>query len=293
MGKLGICAAAVVAATLFTGSAQAGGDGFVSGQAGAGIFTPAYGSVIEIVTESMLPGEENPPTTNLRGQASGSYTFDNGFGGQADFVSNSLVIDGPNFTYGKASVDGALHLYLRPSDQHLLGGFAQFGRDKYDISNTFLYEFDRSYGGLEGQVYLDNLTLYTQLGLAGYNGPDADGKGWFGTLEARYFVTPDLKLTANAGLFKLDFEAAPVQNLTNLVLGIGAEYKLADLPLSLTANLDYGYSTTDLYDAEHRATRALVGLKFALGEDTLLDRDRKGTTLNPIEPSEFLFTPSQ
>ena len=116
-------------------------------------------------------------------------------------------------------------------------------------------------------------------------------------MEARYFLTPDFKLSANAGLFKMDFEASDAvlgQNLTNLVVGIGAEYKFADLPLSLTANLDYGRSTTSIDGyGEHKATRALVGLKFALGEATLLDRDRKGTTLNPIWPSEYLYTPPQ
>lgn len=297
MSNLKLGAAAALAATIITGSAYAGGDMFVSGQAGAGVFTPATGGFLWGFTEAYYPGEETRPTTDLRGQASGSYTFDNGFGAQADILASSLAIGGVNFIYDKASVDGALHLYLRPSDQYLLGGFAQFGRDSYEFADTPFYEADRSYGGIEGQVYLDNLTLNAQLGLAGYSGLGADGEGWFGTLEARYFITPDFKLSASAGLFKIDFEAADAvlgQNLTNLVLGIGAEYKLADLPLSLTANLDYGRSTTSIDGyGEHKATRALVGLKFALGEDTLLDRDRKGSTLNPIWPSEYLYTPPQ
>jgi hypothetical protein len=295
MGIFRIGVTAAVAATIISGSAYAGGDIFVSGQAGAGVFTPAYGTVIELFTESNLPGKENPSTTDLRGQVSGSYTLDNGFGVQADILANSLAFDTAGGTYDKASTDGALHMYLRSSDQYLLGAFAQFGRDTYEYADALIYEFDRSYGGVEGQVYLDNLTLNAQLGLTGYSASafDADGKGWFGTVEARYFLTPDLKLSANAGLFKVDFEDTPGQKLTNLVVGIGAEYKLADLPLSLTANLDYLHATTDLYDGKHKATRALVGLKFALGEDTLLDRDRKGTTLNPVWPSEYLYTPPQ
>ena len=66
----------------------------------------------------------------------------------------------------------------------------------------------------------------------------------FGSLEARYFLTPDFRIDAHAGLSTLTDGVVPTTTATTLNLGVGAEYRLENLPVSLFATYDC-FTTTD------------------------------------------------
>ena len=223
--------------------------------------------------------------------ASGVYMFTPVLGVQGDVHLTWRSFEFDSADMDATSLDGAVHGFYRESDKFLVGGFVQFGGDRLgtDIGNL---DFSRNYAGAEGQVYVDSLTLSGQLGLQQIeieqSGLGMGMDGWFGSLEARYFLTPDFRIDGRLGVSSYDFDLAQT-TFTTLSIGVGAEYKLENLPVSLFASYDLYSTSVDMpasptFD-EHRL---LVGAKFAIGEDSLLDRDRNGASLRsvsaPIQP---------
>lgn len=272
---------ATSALTLMTASAAfADADLILAGAAG-----PAW-----------LTGDDSSSNSDaagyaLKGAASLEYDFTPVIGAQADVVLdyNHIQFDDVPYQFDRQSLDGALHLFYRDEGSFLLGGFAQLGTTT--LSSNILSgipDTGRGYVGVEGQVYIDNLTLYGQVGLAQYDfgSPGMDSiSGAFGTIEARYFLTPNFKVAATAGLLNLDFSDTPgIDDMTTLKLGASAEYKLDDMPVSVFASIDYsGLSFGGASMSDYHETRVMVGLKFAMGEETLFDHDRSGVTLKPVE----------
>lgn len=220
--------------------------------------------------------------------ASGAYDFEGGLGLQGDFVFHRYGID----VYGNDStmtdLDGALHLFFR-NDQYLLGGFVQGGASKYRYDDYYTFEQTRGYAGLEGQVFVDNLTLYGRVAASNTaNDYDAeDWTGWLADIELRYFITDNFRLDVHAGT-EVQQTNSKTGDIDNLKFGIGAEYKLEDSPISLFGKLDFVSSKSDSY-IDQTAFRVLVGAKFNFGDDSLKSRDRTGASLKPVEPAPLAF----
>lgn len=218
-----------------------------------------------------------------------------GVQGDVQFTSRTLEDSGDDITTN--SFDGALHGFYRESDKFLVGGFVQIGRDDVSYNSASVGTIDRAYVGGEAQVYFDNLTLYGQAGMQQLdygNGSMSIGlNGWFANAEVRYFLTPNLRIEARAGFDTLDFEIASA-TFDTVTIGAGVEYKLDSLPISLFAKYDYSTTSVDAPmsdDATIGSHRFLVGARFALGEDSLLDRDRSGASLRPVQGTNgFLET---
>jgi len=278
MRLLALLAASAAVSALATSAALADPSGFVAISGGLNNLTIDYGS-----------GSETADGSALQFLASGVYMFTPVLGAQGDIRAAFRTYDMSGMDVETRSLDGALHGFYREQDQFLVGAFFQFGGDEF---SSGLYDIDvsRNYAGAEAQVYLDNLTLYGQLGLQqqewGQTGYSVSMNGWFGSLEARYFLTPDLKIEAHVGVSSYDLDFIETMTFTTVNAGIGAEYKLENLPVSLFASYDF-YSTSYDYDGGSAPTldeqRLMVGVKFAIGEDSLLDRDRNGATLKPVE----------
>lgn len=188
--------------------------------------------------------------------------------------------------------DGAVHLFHREGDQFLAGGFAQVGRTTFN-SKGGPTEFDRLIAGLEGQVYVDQLTLYGQAGVIRQhypNLPEFSATGLFATAEARYFVTPNFKLDVHGGISVMASDSATLagREASNFNLGLGAEYRFDNTPLSIFGRIGAHRHQSSYSDT---ATRVQIGLKGSFGTETLLDRDRRGATLKPVD-SEFALSPS-
>jgi hypothetical protein len=281
--------AALLFAAPFATPALADPTGFISIGAGP--------SEIEIDNSS------SSDTFNLDGYAleallSGSIMLTPVLGIQGDvrFTSRTLEESGNDITTN--SFDGALHGFYRESDKFLVGGFVQIGRDDVSYNSTSEGKIDRAYVGGEAQVYLDNLTLYGQAGMqqldfGGGSSMSIGLNGWFANAEVRYFLTPNLRIEARAGFSTLDFEILSA-TFDTVTIGAGVEYKLDSLPLSLFAKYDYSTTSAEAMmssDATIGSHRFLVGARFALGEDSLLDRDRNGASLRPVQADNgFLDT---
>ncbi|MDR3473219.1 MAG: hypothetical protein P4M09_16285 [Devosia sp.] len=283
---LGVSAAMLVLASVsasFAGppaAAPAGlADAFVA-IAGGGAWIDADGAV-------------NTGTgRTLNATASGEYNITPSLGVQGD-----VVYRGRNWSYPGTSsqldmhnFEGALHGFTR-SEQYLLGVFAQYGDGYLGIADGSLIGVDVShvFGGVEGQLFVGNATLYAQAGAKRYAFGDlTTATGYFGTFEARYYLQPNFKIEAHVGYDTLNDVSSLgylVGNENTVSLGASGEYRFADTPFSVFAQYDYVKNT--LPSSSSSDQRVLVGVKLNFDSPTLLDRDRSGASLKPIEPHDF------
>lgn len=149
------------------------------------------------------------------------------------------------------TASAALHLFTRDPSSYLIGVTAGVVRSDAALMGAV---------GVEGELYLDRVSLEGWVGFAGLDYSDAvavDKSGMFALADIAFYPTDDLRLGLGIASV-LEYES----------VSLGAEYQLPDMPLALTADVRLG---------EDGATRAMAGLRFYIGEDgkTLIDRHRQ------------------
>lgn len=124
--------------------------------------------------------------------------------------------------------------------------------------------------GVEGQVYpMDNATLAGTLGYT--NIDELDTNFWLANVEGRYFVQDNFRLNANVGYVNAD---TPLGKGDGWDAGLGAEYQIANTPLSFFGG--YTYLKSD--DADLTANVWSLGFRMNFS-GSLKDRDRSGASL--------------
>jgi len=235
---------------------------------------------------------------SIEGAASGSYMFSSTLGFQGDLVLNQNTYSNSDFFFGPSSLTNrnaevALHGFYR-NDQYLVGGFAQYGNESFSFEDAgaFGVTLDHYYAGVEGQVFLGDATFYGQVGAQQFKAGGQSINGWFGTFEARYFLQPDFKIDAHIGADSFDYSVEePGLTLNSWHAGVGAEYRFTGTPFSVFAKYDYTQQSFSLSGPPTSSdNRILVGAKFNFDTPTLLDRDRSGASLKPVESSLGLLS---
>jgi hypothetical protein len=227
---------------------------------------------------------------SLEGAAGGAYNFSATLGFQGDVVFGSQAYSGDivgGETVNNRNTDVAIHAFYR-NDQYLIGGFGQYSNNTYTFGDYgSAQSLDQFYGGVEGQVFFGNATLYGQAGAQQVRSFGESVNGIFGTLEARYFLEPNFKIEAHIGADTVGSSTSEIFDgdpITTLHAGAGAEYRLDNSPISFFAKYDYGRATfseeTNVSEAE---SRFLIGAKFNFESQTLVDRDRTGASLKPVD----------
>jgi opacity protein-like surface antigen len=192
-------------------------------------------------------------------EGAGTLSLGGTLGLQLDAALVNTEFDeiGTNTTIG-----GRAHLFSR-TDTFLFGGFASVASSEFEDLGA-----ENVYGlGLEAQAYLQQVTLGANIGW--FKGDDdesedSDGMG-VGAL-ARFFVNENFSLEAG-----VDWSEADDDDFT--VFSLGAEYKLANSPVSFTA----GFSSSDIGDGDD-AQAVFIGVRLS-GPGSLMDRDRRGPSL--------------
>lgn len=263
-----------VATTLFVGLASpalADPSGFVGGQVGRGtVVQDSYSDVASYADLRSTLGMELTPAFTLQGDLIYTYT---------EF--------GIDYTH---AVGGALHLSHRLENGLLLGGIVQY--DRYVEYEKGTYESSRALAGLEAQYALDRVTLYGQAGgLAHLDANESayNHYGLFATAQVRYFLTDDLRIDLRAAAIHTELSNDPNYGTGTLAAGIGVEYRINESPISLTANADYYRFTTETSNALREDARFTIGLRFNFGNETLIERDRSGPSLDPVAHYPFVF----
>lgn len=218
--------------------------------------------------------------------ASGVYSFTPEIGVQGDFVAGLRSEDSDKYS-GRTGTElvAALHGFFR-NESYLIGGFVQIDKTDYEFDSGSPIGFTQVYAGAEAQLYIDDVTLYGTVGVSHQSVDTYDigtGVGVLARGELRYFVTDDLRLDVRVGV-----EGSRIDDydsdMTTFSAGAGVEYKLPESQISLFGTLDY--ITTEVHGHGGLNTyRAMVGLKFNLGDETLKARDRTGPTLDRILPT--------
>ncbi|MDR3473218.1 MAG: hypothetical protein P4M09_16280 [Devosia sp.] len=225
------------------------------------------------------------------GMASGAYNFTPRLGIQGDVVVRRVSWSNdqnPGLEIDDVAVDGAGHLFYRDG-RFLLGAMGQVGEDSFTWDASYVYRVDTVLGGIEGQLFFGNATLYGQAGISRFSDYGGYEDGWFGTLEARYFLTPDFKVDGHGGIETLSTSGSNKgfygfnTTLTILDAGVGAEYRVPDTRFSLFAKYDHYRTTSNTGNASLDDDRILVGARLNFDSRTLLERDRSGASLKSFE----------
>jgi hypothetical protein len=192
-----------------------------------------------------------------------------------------------------------IHLSMRDPGSYLLGGFAgvgmPFADDMADDTPGAHSGFGYVVGG-EGQLYLQNLTLYGQAGFGDFrvdedSGPEGFVNGWFARIVGRWFITDDMMVQAeySHGYTKcyIDGLCAPTQDAGIFDnWGLKLEKRISST-MPIYGFLDYQggryHATEDPDTSTEHAFK--VGLSFRMGAPTLKANDRFGATLDmPMLP---------
>jgi|GEM_PF-2951881 len=280
------------AATALTASAAMAADLPQSAAAMAPAAPPSIDGFVSIAGGgawfSEDPGSDTANGLSIEGAASAEYnvTTTLGFQGDVTYNQQDITFDGDGTARTRA-FDGAAHGFYRTSD-FLLGGIVQAGTTEFGevVDGNFIDEagLDRLYGGVEGQYFLGDLTIYGQAALSRVTFEDETANGALANLELRYFLTPNFKIEGHVSGSRLDSDG----NTTNTVgAGASAEYRFDNQPFSIFAKYDFTRDTEEGVTGSEDENRVLVGLKFNLGTDTLKQRDRSGASLKPIEDTGF------
>jgi len=198
----------------------------------------------------------------------------------------------------------ASHVFAR-NNTGLIGVIGQVSG--MTTTGDYSHEHDRRYFiGAEGQYFVNNaVTLYGQLAYQNYdrgtqgveapafsvpftNPSQADMLN--AVAQARFFVSQDVMLMA-----KLAYETGKMSELSSSIRANSwavtgkAVYHIHHTPVSVFAEAQYRRSDFKLSDekfalkATDKETRVLLGVKYSFTDKSLLERDRTGASLDPIE----------
>jgi hypothetical protein len=224
--------------------------------------------------------------TDTSGQTFGgavraNCNFNQRWNGQGDFFVDSLrATSGGNSTISNFGAAG--HIYWRNPSSHALGGFGAI--EGYDNASSF-DGTKRYHLGVEGQVYLDRVTLYGQAytGRHTINSSTAAIRGVRGM--ARYFATDNLRFEGEIGYREL---ATSSGSADTVVLGAEATYRFDDSPVSVFGRYQYDHITSsDTGRADIH--KYVAGVKLSLGSKTLFEEDRHGATMDTARPNYFIY----
>ena len=190
-------------------------------------------------------GFTNPGNAAFRAAGSVSLPVGHSYGVQIDAAVQG---SGAGFLYG-----GAMHGFTRDPDSYLLGLTGAVVRGPSGILGIV---------GVEGELYLDRVSLEGWAGIGGLNYDDpllTDLTGIFVFADAAYYLTDDFRLSIG-GTHLLGVNS----------LHLGAEYQVRDfqMPFSLTG---------DVRVAHTGAYSVMGGIKGYFGEPgkSLIDRHRQ------------------
>jgi hypothetical protein len=169
------------------------------------------------------------------------------------------------------------HLFSR-NGQFLWGGYA--GYNTFAIPSDTVEEWTIA---LEGQFYVARTTLSGAVGYTNFETGAGGRDMWSVDGEVRHFLTDNFSIQANAGY--ADPDAALIGD--GWVMGIGAEYQFANLPISVYG----GWQRADLFE---EIDSVGIGIRYSWNA-SLLERNRSGASLNRpiglVERLSGVFSP--
>lgn len=260
-------------------------------------YVEVYGGWARTEFNSVFGPSERETGFALGGAGRGNYWLNPNMSIQLDAQAEGTSY---RVNVGPTSIDASNHSYLiaghmnwRNSQSGLLGVFVGAGDAGGGIGAAQRHVV---FGG-EGQIYWNQFTLYVQGGYNTTVGNSLFGSpsAWFVRGTGRYFLTPNTVLEGTVLYANGEVEAGqalmgmPKINFDTLLWEAKLEHRFATTPFA--AYVKYRGSETE-YDnnlffaanLKNKDHRVLAGLKLFMGQDTLLANDRRGATLDVIDP---------
>ena len=212
-----------------------------------------------------------------------------------DVEWNDCTFDNNTVAGQKWSAQGAVHLSWRDPSRGLFGAFGGVGLSKH---NDYLPDFgsDIRFVGGEGQIYIDNITLYGQgayLDVVSDEG-GLEAEGFFVRGVGRYFMPDDSRFQVE-GLF------ASLDDKDNFlkydVYQWGARFDTTwdNAPIVGSLPLFVAYRGTlrdgcfgTLPDSDTSDHTIMAGFSYHWGTNSRLDTDRRGATLDTPNAATFV-----
>jgi len=219
-------------------------------------------------------------------------------------VPSSLFVPGFSGRFSTLSYLVGGHANYRNSQTGLIGAFGAIGDASGTEQTNALFTggsgVRHALGGLEGQYYFNALTLYGQVGYDssldfGNSASISDVHAWFFRGTARYFVMPNFMIEGTAqystgAIGFNNFGANPADTDFNMWrASIKAEWKPVTMPFSVFGKYEFNQTTfaqnnVNFTPGERIAdNRLMAGIRFYLGQNTLLANDRSGATLDILD----------
>lgn len=182
-----------------------------------------------------------------------------------DIAGFTVTIDG-GFNTGLDDDDGV--------DSSVAGrihgskAFGDFRAGAYFGSSEVLGDYMQTYG-VEGQYYMDQLTLSGSVAYETIDDVDADA--WSVAGDVAYFISPNFRVNGGLGFTKIEAFGGDADAWQG---DVGGEYKFGESPFSAFANISHA----ELEDADLSVDTFTFGVRLSFGGD-LQTRDRKGGDL--------------
>lgn len=177
---------------------------------------------------------------------------------------------------------GAVHLDMRDPSSYLFGIFAGGGQS-FDDGDNDGDSIPFWFAGLEGQKYINDLTLGGQLGYLGSeeNNDETISNAWFVRAAAGYYFGENTKLSGDLAFLRGDrVNGSSSGRGTMDVISWGArvDHFSSDLPVGLSISyngFDYeGDRDSDESDAPV-VHEVRIGASLLLGPRSLMENDRR------------------
>lgn len=198
-------------------------------------------------------------------QGAVAFPLTGSFGAQLDLglgTTDADEIEGD----GDDTVTGTAHVFHRTAS-HLIGGFIGAA----DADDVTLYG-----GGAEADFYVNNWTLGGRVTYL-TDDSDIDSDTWAIEARAKYFYTDNVMVAGSIGYTDTSVDFAGAEDFNTVYVGVGGEYRLNTAPVSFFGGVGY----TDVEDADG-VTGVQIGVRLNWNEESLLDRDRSGASLQGI-----------
>lgn len=207
------------------------------------------------------------------GAARINVPFNARWNAQGDLAGDWINVKQENATIGMYSA--ALHGYWRDPGSFAVGAFANWQGTSFDGEMSDLYAV---MAGPEAQVYFDKVTLYGQVYLGQLRSTASSEKynTWGVRGVARYYVQPNMRLSAEAAYFKVDLDSAA----NSVALAAQSDYRFDNSPVSVFGRYQFEHFYLSNSSFAFDSHKLLVGLRLSFGSGTLLDEDRAGATMD-------------
>ena len=283
-----LIAIAAIALSLMPGSGAALAADPVAETCGmSGLFS-VYGLLGSTILRSAQDGDGDG--VGAVGKVNLCNIFGSSLNLQSDlYAEYSRMTDGDMEGTHATSVGSVNHLYWRDPDSFALG--VLFGVNQFDESYT---EDDNGIDaviGADAHLYLGSFTLAAQG--AYWNNFDSEDEGasadidkaWEVSLEGRFFLTENFKLTGRVS-YDYNNETTADEEWDAWRFGGSAEYQFESTPVSVFA----GYTRVEgtIYGDNMDSDIFKAGLTLHLNQDTLMAEDRNGASFST--PSVDSFT---